>query len=118
MVFRSLVLGLLLAAIVLIVDRPTVTVTVPIPTVEPDDRLDVIDVSAAMSGMAMAKLVLVPPGEQITMVDDRPVDDSIEGRAQIAMHAGSTRGYIDVTIGTGAAKATNISTRRVLLLLH
>ncbi|MCX5741476.1 MAG: hypothetical protein NT062_03140 [Proteobacteria bacterium] len=111
MVFRSLVLGLLLAAIVLIVDRPVVAVAVP-TAVEPDDRLRVIDVSSAMRDGAVAELVVLASGERISMVDDRPVDDPLEARARIAMRA-AARGYIDVTI-RGAFAAD----RRVLLLVH
>lgn len=108
MLFRSLALGLLLAAIYLILARPAVTITtttIAAPAAPPDDHLKVIDLAGSV--LDPASLIRLAPGERITSVDDQPVEG--DASWMIARHA---RDYIDVTIESARGE------RRLLLLVH
>ncbi len=77
-----------------------------------DPSLRVVDVTERMARADLASLVALKPGERVTAINDRPLDDDLAAGSLIASEGLRAGAYLDVTVSGGTEE------RRVLVLLH
>jgi hypothetical protein len=120
LVFRSLVLGLLGATVVLLVQRPVYVVTQPIGGESPPTAaarttappaVAIVDVAPGVGAQYWPALFHLGDDERIVAVDDRPVANQLEAGMWMTRPR-APGSFIDLAV------AGPSGTRRVLVLLH
>lgn len=113
MVYRSIVVGLLGALVLLVAARPRATsVLVATPVVAaPSDDAAVVDVSRRAAGDDPMPLLGLRPGERVAAVDGAAADSIALAGRWAQTFPGE---YLDIEVtGGGVASA-----RRILVLVH
>jgi hypothetical protein len=114
LLFRSLVLGLLGACLMLLA-RPHYEVRMVAPVVLPppsQSAVQIVDIATGVAPNQVGALVHLMPDEHVVAVGERPVVSDIEAGAVVADSGAHSGGYLDLTVGGPAGP------RRVLVLLH
>lgn len=124
MLFRFLTTALCAVCVVLLATLPRVRIEVlppaaalpPVPAPCLLDRcappLAVVDVAPGVAPSRFVELLHLGPGERITAIGDRALDEDLPPDLQIAELAPGPGSFLDLTVSSASAE------RRVLVLLH
>jgi hypothetical protein len=115
-VFRSMVLGLLGACLILLARRPVCELRV-VETARPAAPVvampaSIVDVAPGVAPSAIGALLRLAPDEHVAAVGERAVASDLEAGELLAAVPLRAGGYVDLTVARPG------SARRVLVLLH